>query len=231
MSPKEILTKKLLEEEYINNKLSTAQIAKKYNIRSQNSVFQAIKRYNLFRDSIKDVTNKITKDWLYQKYVIEDLSAIDIAKILGIVRKASILDKLKEFDIPIRKTTITKKSKITNYNRRACNDIHMNYWSSLKTGAKRRNLEFSISIEYGWRLFLNQNKKCAISDIDLIFRNNNSDKKSQTASLDRIDSSKGYVEGNVQWVHKKINTIKWDLDQKEFIELCYKITDFQRSKI
>lgn len=230
MNPKEILTKELMKKEYIDNKLSEQQIAKKYNIKSSNSVRQAIIRYNLFRDSLKDVTNKITKEWLYQKYVIEDLSAIDIAKILGIVRKASILDKLKEFDIPIRKTTKTKKSKIINYNKRACNDIHMNYWVSLKTGAKRRNLEFLISIEYGWQLFLNQNKKCAISNIDLNFRISCSDKKSQTASLDRIDSSKGYVEGNVQWVHKKINTIKWDLDQKEFIELCYKITDFQRSK-
>ena len=231
MNPKEILTKELMEKEYIDNKLSEQQIAKKYNIKSSNSVRQAIIRYNLSRDSLKDVVNKITKEWLYQKYVIEDLSAIDIAKSLGIVRKASILEKLKEFNIPARKTTLTKKLKIINYNRRAYNDIHMNYWASLKTGAKKRNLEFSISIEYGWQLFLKQNKKCAISNLDLNFRTSCSDKKSQTASLDRIDSSKGYIEGNVQWVHKKINTIKWDLDQKEFIELCYKITDFQRSKI
>jgi hypothetical protein len=41
-----------------------------------------------------------------------------------------------------------------------------------------------------------------------------------TASLDRIDSSKGYVEGNVQWVHKRINIMKNDLSDSEFIEWC-----------
>lgn len=41
-----------------------------------------------------------------------------------------------------------------------------------------------------------------------------------TASLDRIDSSKGYVIGNVQWVHKTINTMKMDLANSEFIKLC-----------
>jgi hypothetical protein len=41
-----------------------------------------------------------------------------------------------------------------------------------------------------------------------------------TASVDRIDSSKDYVEGNVQWLHKDINRMKWDLDTDKFIELC-----------
>jgi len=44
--------------------------------------------------------------------------------------------------------------------------------------------------------------------------------KQQTASLDRIDSSKGYIEGNVQWVHRKINMMKQSYTQEEFIELC-----------
>ena len=41
-----------------------------------------------------------------------------------------------------------------------------------------------------------------------------------TASLDRIDSSKGYVEGNVQWVHKMINMSKQQYSQEEFIDMC-----------
>jgi hypothetical protein len=41
-----------------------------------------------------------------------------------------------------------------------------------------------------------------------------------TASVDRIDSSKGYIKGNVQWVHKTINKMKWGYSQGEFIEFC-----------
>jgi hypothetical protein len=38
--------------------------------------------------------------------------------------------------------------------------------------------------------------------------------------LDRVDSSKGYIEGNVQWVHKTINLMKQSFNQKEFIHFC-----------
>ena len=46
---------------------------------------------------------------------------------------------------------------------------------------------------------------------------------STTASLDRIDSSKGYVIGNVQWVHKDINIMKNKFDNQYFIDMCKKI--------
>lgn len=42
----------------------------------------------------------------------------------------------------------------------------------------------------------------------------------QTASLDRIDSSKGYIPGNVQWVHKDVNKMKLALSEKRLLELC-----------
>ena len=41
-----------------------------------------------------------------------------------------------------------------------------------------------------------------------------------TASVDRIDSSGGYVESNVQWVHKDVNKMKMDIPQNQFIEYC-----------
>jgi hypothetical protein len=45
-----------------------------------------------------------------------------------------------------------------------------------------------------------------------------------TASLDRIDSSIGYVEGNVQWIYKPLNTMKGTLSNQEFIQLCKEVT-------
>jgi predicted DNA-binding protein YlxM (UPF0122 family) len=230
MNPKDILTKELLEIEYIDNKLSTKKIAEKYDIKSDNSVFQAIKRYGLSRDSLKNITNKITKDWLYQKYIIEDLSAIDIAKELGMKRKSSILDKLHEFNIPIRKTTKTKKYIVSNNKRKMLyKDIRIDYWNSLIFGAKRRKISFEISIEYAWSVLIKQDNKCALSGISLSFCTSRLDRTSvQTASLDRIDSSKGYVEGNIQWIHKTINKMKMDILEKDFLDFCEIITKYRR---
>lgn len=48
--------------------------------------------------------------------------------------------------------------------------------------------------------------------------------RAQTASLDRKDSLRGYEPDNVQWVHKTVNLIKWELSEEEFLEWCSKIT-------
>ncbi len=42
----------------------------------------------------------------------------------------------------------------------------------------------------------------------------------KTASLDRIDSRLGYEPGNIQWVHKDVNQMKWHLSNDRFIEVC-----------
>lgn len=61
-------------------------------------------------------------------------------------------------------------------------------------------------------------------------RKSNVDFKQQTASLDRIDSSKGYVLGNIQWVHKDINKMKLDYDQDYFIDICRRIAEYNSLK-
>lgn len=109
-------------------------------------------------------------------------------------------------------------------------DISGSKWASFRCGAKIRNLEFSISLEYAWDLFLRQNKKCALTNRDIFFSNNKSQIGS-TASLDRIDSSRGYIEGNVQWVHFKINIMKMDMSTKEFISFCSEVVDHSSSNL
>ena len=95
----------------------------------------------------------------------------------------------------------------------------------IRSGAKQRGIEFdeSIDAKWLWSLFEQQEKKCKLSGLELIFDN---DFNKHTASLDRIDSSKGYIKDNVQWIHKDINTIKWDFSQNYFIDLCKKVAKF-----
>lgn len=113
------------------------------------------------------------------------------------------------------------KSKREHHFWKGYGEISKRLWNTVQVGAKSRKLEFLIDIEYAWELFLKQNQKCALSGQDLVFAKCESlSRTERTASLDRIDSAKGYIKGNVQWVHKDINKIKSDLNEKEFIKLC-----------
>jgi hypothetical protein len=96
------------------------------------------------------------------------------------------------------------------------------YYSSIKLSAKSRNHKFLISIEYINQLLIDQDHKCNISNLPIILGNS---KVKSTASLDRINSKLGYIEGNVQWVHTMIQRMKSDFDQSEFIKMCKKIAE------
>jgi hypothetical protein len=106
-------------------------------------------------------------------------------------------------------------------------EIILSSWTKLVYEAKQRNLEFSISPEYIWNIFLQQERKCRFSGLELILAKSNKERESgcATASLDRIDSSKGYIEGNVQWIHKDLNFMKSNMSDKEFINWCSLVTD------
>jgi hypothetical protein len=98
------------------------------------------------------------------------------------------------------------------------------YWANhvvkSANGSKgRRKIELTITKEYAWKLFVKQNEKCSLTGLNLRFPEKHND-KSWTASLDRIDSSKGYIEGNVQWVHKDVNMMKRIYSQEYFIYIC-----------
>jgi hypothetical protein len=88
----------------------------------------------------------------------------------------------------------------------------------IKNRAKRIGLDFDLDLEFLWKKYLSQDKKCALTGKEIAFGKLKTDK--WTASLDRIDSSKGYTKDNVQWVHIKINYMKSNLPQEEFIEWC-----------
>lgn len=110
-----------------------------------------------------------------------------------------------------------------NSNWKGYGDISGDHWRRIQKGASSRNLELKITIEDAWNIYLQQNGKCAISGIDIVLRGQEigmSSKevhKKTTASLDRIDSSKGYTINNIQWIHKDINQMKSDRDMKTFL--------------
>jgi len=110
------------------------------------------------------------------------------------------------------------------------NKISNCQWNGYQRGAKRRKISFEITKNYAWNIYLNQGGKCAITGVDINFPYSTYTMQKfndGTASLDRINNSKGYVENNVQWVTKQANKIKWKFDLNYMIELCKLVTNHQ----
>lgn len=115
------------------------------------------------------------------------------------------------------------KRNISNkiYNR--YEDISGDYFGSVKNNAINRGLKFNISIKDMWNKFLEQNRKCNLTGVDIFF-----DDINQTASLDRINNKDDYNIDNIQWLNKDINLLKFDFDQDYFIYLCSRIDYFNK---
>ena len=99
--------------------------------------------------------------------------------------------------------------------------------NKIKSTASRRSIEYNVTDEYIWELFKKQKGLCALSGVVISFGAKG--RELGTASLDRIDSNLGYIEGNVQWLHKDVNLMKMNLEEKVFLDFCEKIVDNKRN--
>lgn len=143
--------------------------------------------------------------------------------------KVSAFKNLNGKNNPTCKCMLRKKLSDTakKNQRKGTKNIPGAYFYSLKSTAERRNIEFDITIEFLQYLLEEQEFKCKLSNEDISMSPDNSrhlnGKCLDTASVDRIDSSKGYIPSNVQWVHKDVNFMKMNLKESRFIDLCRKI--------
>lgn len=80
-----------------------------------------------------------------------------------------------------------------------------------------RNIEWKITINEMFGIY---NGICSLTGwkIDITYKNS-------TASLDRIDSKKGYTTDNIRWVHTMVNMCKNKYREEDFIKMCIDITN------
>lgn len=78
--------------------------------------------------------------------------------------------------------------------------------TEIKQRAKKRGIEFSITSEYLRSIWPSDNR-CPVLGIEFN-RGKCSVNRDCAASIDRIDPSKGYIEGNVQVISQRANRIK-----------------------
>lgn len=230
------LEKDWLYDQHIVQNKSPHAIGKELGIPPK-SVYNALQKYNIeridFTKSIEpeETFNKLTtikiigerkngtKIWLCECECGKE-TRVDTGQLkIGSVKSCGCIRKNVKRDFMIGLTG----SK--NYGWKGYEDISGHIWSGIKASAAHRNIEFDISIEYAWELFEKQNRKCALSNEFLLFYSSNNNKSLTTASLDRIDNNKGYINGNVWWVHKTVNRMKWVIPLQDFIYLCNKVAN------
>ena len=85
-------------------------------------------------------------------------------------------------------------------------------YNKYSKSAANRGIPWEITIE---EMFSHYSGKCALTGWDISIKYSE-----QTASLDRIDSNKGYEPSNIQWVHSMVNMAKNKYSESDFIRMC-----------
>lgn len=124
----------------------------------------------------------------------------------------------------------TKSCGCNEYGQRAVGKIPRTFIRYLSVQATQRKLEFNLTLKYLSELFDEQNGICALSGVEIglprVMRGN-----TRTASIDRINPNKGYVMGNVQWVHKDINYAKLAMQNDDFIAMCKRVVEYNKCNV
>ena len=171
-------------------------------------------------------------EWIVVDNNIQSKKSVQYGKyvavqcVCGFIKEVRLSTLCRGESTQCQKCIAKKRSK--NYFK-GVGDLSQSFFYHIQKSAISRNIEFDITAEYLWELFLNQKRVCALSGLDLCFYTSYKEKTRQTASVDRIDSSKGYIKGNVQWVHKWVNLMKLDFSQEEFIEMCELISKHRKA--
>lgn len=135
--------------------------------------------------------------------------------------------KLKSHEYYLaNKERIKEKRKAINKYREEHNPL-MLLLATSRNVAIRRKHDFDLDIEYMYNLWDNQNGNCYYTNIPMLKTFNK--KSPYQVSIDRIDSNKGYIKGNVCLCCLSINFAKNSFTMEEImkfindlkaIELC-----------
>jgi hypothetical protein len=119
--------------------------------------------------------------------------------------------------------------KDSNCNRGWYKGIRISWFNKFKTSAETRGIQWDITIDDIAEVMKTQNYKCKLTNLDIEFPKSGHPQKS-LASIDRIDSKKGYIKNNIQLVLKDINMMKQSYSQEHFIKMCKYVAENMNTK-
>ena len=132
--------------------------------------------------------------------------------------KECVSQKMKSYH---KKTWSDDKLQYTAYKRTKSVKSYLSY---LRSKAIQRK-SFCISLTDLEDIWKSQNGKCALTgwDMTMVLGKGNID---TNASIDRIDSSVGYVSGNVQLICRALNVFKSDMSEDFLINMCEAVVKY-----
>lgn len=96
------------------------------------------------------------------------------------------------------------------------------WFETKRKGGIHRGLDWELDPQDIIDLYNQQGGKCALTGWDIGWAEKG---LTATVSIDRIDSSEGYLKTNVQLLHKDVNMAKQQYSQEYFVEMCKAIAD------
>lgn len=91
------------------------------------------------------------------------------------------------------------------------------FFKNKRSKAKKYGMAFELDVDFLRELWNKQDGKCFYTLLSMEFGKNTL----KSASLERLDSSVGYIKSNVVWASKAINFMKNKASQEEFANFLY----------
>lgn len=128
-------------------------------------------------------------------------------------RKKSAIER-KRRNYNLRPDYYRAKERERSYNRRST-DIKKVLLQSIKERCAEKNLEFNITA-----------KDIVVPEICPVLKTEFKVRTPAAISVDRIDSSKGYIKGNIQVISRKANTMKNNATKEELLKFADWVYNF-----
>ena len=101
------------------------------------------------------------------------------------------------------------------------NYVRQKLWQQ-KSAAKKRGLVWELDIDATIAKILRQGH-CKLSGVKFVYKQGGGKKNIFSQSIDRIDSRKGYVPGNVMFVCWGVNVMKHEMSLYQFKKMCARV--------
>lgn len=92
---------------------------------------------------------------------------------------------------------------------------------------RKQHLGFDIDLVYLLQVYEQQDGRCALTGVEMTYLAGKG-RVNTNISIDRIDSSRGYIRGNVQLVCDIANRMKQDLPHEELKVWCQRILGYEK---
>ena len=166
-----------------------------------------LKEYNA-RPGVKERRKEYLKEYQKEYYSIPEIKERQKEYMKEYHARPEVKERKKEY----HKEYYLKPEN--RERRREYNSSIRGRWHVAKKRSSIRNLEFNITLEYLESIYPDDSL-CPLLSIPLDW--STPPNHPSTPSLDRIDSSKGYIKGNVQWVSWRANRLMSDATPDELL--------------